>query len=240
MTDLPAPIRREERRQLGPLRRAAARRLKDVQNETATLTTFNDIDVTAIRGLKDRHAQAFERRAGHALGLTGFFVTACAQALGEFPDLNAVVAGDEVVHRSYMDIAVGIDTTAGEITPIIRDADRLDHRAIEALLADYAKRAHDGTLSLADLAGGTFTIRDMGGAGGLISNQLLSPGQSAILCLHRAEERPMAIDGAIVIRTMMYASLSYDHRLIDGAGAVSFLKTVKQRIEDPTRLIIGV
>ena len=231
-------VRREERVRMSKRRATIARRLVEAQSTAAMLTTFNEIDMSAVQALRERHKQAFKERHGFGLGLTSFFVKASIGALREFPRINAEIQGDEMVLKHYYDIGIAVGASEGLVVPVLRDADRLSFAQIEGKVREFAKAVEDGTLSLADLKGGTFTITNGGVFGSLFSTPILNPPQVAILGLHAIKDRPMAIGGQVVIRPVMYTALTYDHRIVDGAEAVQFLVRVKQLVEDPGALLI--
>jgi 2-oxoglutarate dehydrogenase E2 component (dihydrolipoamide succinyltransferase) len=230
--------REEERVRMSKRRATIARRLVEAQSTAAMLTTFNEIDMTAVQALRERHKQAFKERHGFGLGLTSFFVKAAIAALREFPRVNAEIQGDEMVLKHYYDIGIAVGASEGLVVPVLRDADRLSFAQIERQVREFAKAAENGTLSLADLKGGTFTITNGGVFGSLFSTPILNPPQVGILGLHAIKDRPMAVGGQVVIRPAMYAALTYDHRIVDGAEAVQFLVRVKQLVEDPGALLI--
>ena len=232
--------RREERVRMSRMRQTIARRLKESQNTAAILTTFNDVDMTAVIEARTRYKDLFEKKHGIRLGFMGFFVKACALAAKDVPAVNAVIDGEEIVYRDYLDVSVAVSAPKGLVVPVVRGADRLSFAEIEKTIADFGKRAKEGTLTVEDMAGGTFTISNGGVFGSLLSTPILNPGQSGVLGMHRIEERPVAKDGQVVIRPMMYLALSYDHRVVDGREAVTFLVRVKEAIEDPTRLLIDL
>ena len=240
----PAPPRaddeREVRVRMSRLRRRIAERLKEAQNSAAMLTTFNDVDMTAILDLRKRYRDSFEKRHGVRLGFMSFFVKACIEALKEIPAVNAEIDGDDIVYKNYYDIGVAVGTEQGLVVPILRDADGLSFAGIERTIAELGVKARDGNLSMAELTGGTFTVSNGGVYGSMLSTPILNPPQSGILGMHRIEQRPVARDGEVVIRPMMYLALSYDHRIVDGREAVTFLVKVKEGLEDPERLLIGV
>jgi len=231
-------LRQEERVRMSKRRATIAKRLIEAQSTAAMLTTFNEIDMSAVQVLRERHKQAFKERHGIGLGLTSFFVKATVAALREFPRINAEIQGDEMVLKHYYDIGIAVGASEGLVVPVLRDADGLSFAEIEAKVREFAKAAEDGTLSLADLKGGTFTITNGGVFGSLFSTPILNPPQVAILGLHAIKDRPMAVGGQVVIRPAMYAALTYDHRIVDGAEAVQFLVRVKQLVEDPGALLI--
>ena len=219
-------------------RATIARRLVEVQQTAAMLTTFNEVDMSAVMALRERQKQAFKEKYGVGLGVASFFVKAAVAALREFPRLNAEIQGDEMVLKSYYDIGVAVGAAEGLVVPVLRDADRLSFAAIELGIREFAKKANDGTLSIDDLRGGTFTITNGGVFGSLMSTPILNPPQVGILGLHTIKERPVGVNGQIVLRPMMYTALTYDHRIVDGAEAVKFLVRVKDLIEDPGVLLI--
>jgi 2-oxoglutarate dehydrogenase E2 component (dihydrolipoamide succinyltransferase) len=228
---------REERVRMTKLRQTIAQRLKDAQNTAAILTTFNDVDMSAVMKLRREFKDLFEKRHGVKLGFMGFFVKACLQALREIPSVNAEIDGDEIVYKNYYHIGVAVSTDRGLVVPVVREADRMGLAEIEAQISDYGKRARDGKLGIADMQGGTFTITNGGVFGSLLSTPILNAPQSAILGMHRIEERPVVRDGQVVARPMMYLALSYDHR-VDGKEAVAFLVRVKECLEEPQRFIL--
>ena len=229
---------REERVRMTKLRQTIAQRLKDAQNTAAILTTFNDVDMSAVIKLRSEFKELFEKRHGVKLGFMGFFVKACLQALKEIPTVNAEINGDEIVYKNYYHIGVAVSTERGLVVPVVREADRMSLAEIEAQISDYGKRARDGKLGIGDMQGGTFTITNGGVFGSLLSTPILNAPQSAILGMHRIEERPVVRDGQVVARPMMYLALSYDHRIIDGREAVAFLVRVKECLEEPQRFIL--
>ncbi|RYD92324.1 MAG: 2-oxoglutarate dehydrogenase complex dihydrolipoyllysine-residue succinyltransferase, partial [Sphingomonadales bacterium] len=232
--------RKEERVRMTRLRQTIATRLKDAQNTAALLTTFNDVDMTAVMEARAKYKDLFEKKHGVRLGFMGFFVKAAVMALKDIPSVNASIEGDEIVYHDYADISVAVSAPQGLVVPVIRDAQDLTVAGIEKTIGDFGKRAKDGTLKMDEMRGGTFTISNGGVFGSLMSTPIINPPQSAVLGLHRIEERPVVRDGQIVIRPMMYLALSYDHRLIDGREAVTFLVALKNAIEDPTRLLIDL
>jgi 2-oxoglutarate dehydrogenase E2 component (dihydrolipoamide succinyltransferase) len=229
---------REERVRMTKLRQTIAQRLKDAQNTAAILTTFNDVDMSAVMKLRSEFKDLFEKRHGVKLGFMGFFVKACLQALREIPAVNAEIDGDEIVYKNYYHIGVAVGTDRGLVVPVIRETDRMGLAEIEAHITDYGKRARDGKLGIADMQGGTFTITNGGVFGSLLSTPILNAPQSAILGMHRIEERPVVRGGQVVARPMMYLALSYDHRIVDGKEAVAFLVRVKECLEEPQRFIL--
>ncbi len=239
----PPPVgeRREERVRMTRLRKRIAERLKEAQNTAAMLTTFNECDMSAVMALRQRYRDTFEKKHGIRLGFMGFFVKACIEALKTFPAVNAEIDGDEIVYKYYYDIGVAVSTDQGLVVPVVRDADLMSLAEIEKAIADLGRRAREGKLSMEELTGGTFTITNGGVFGSLLSTPILNPPQSGILGMHKIQPRPMVTDsGAIEARLMMYLALSYDHRLIDGRDAVSFLVRVKECIEDPQRLLLEI
>jgi 2-oxoglutarate dehydrogenase E2 component (dihydrolipoamide succinyltransferase) len=232
--------RREERVKMSRLRQTIAKRLKDAQNTAAMLTTFNDVDMSAVMKARGDYKDLFEKKHGIRLGFMSFFVKACALAARDVPSVNASLEGDEIVYRDYLDVSVAVSAPKGLVVPVIRNAQAMSFADIEKTIADYGKRAKDGTLTMDEMTGGTFTISNGGVFGSLLSTPIINPPQSAVLGMHRIEQRPVVIDGQIVARPMMYLALSYDHRIIDGREAVTFLVRVKEAIEDPTRLLIDL
>jgi 2-oxoglutarate dehydrogenase E2 component (dihydrolipoamide succinyltransferase) len=236
----PAGARREERVRLSRRRLTIARRLVEAQRTAAMLTTFNEVDMSAVMALRARRKQAFQERYGASLGIVSFFVKAAVTALREFPQLNAEIQQDEVVLKYYYDIGIAVGAEGGLVVPVLRDADRLSFPEIELAIRDFARRAAEGTLTLEDLRGGTFTITNGGVFGSLLSTPILNPPQVAILGLHKIQDRPVVVNGEIVVRPMMYVALSYDHRLVDGRESVQFLGRIKELVEDPASLLLGV
>ena len=228
---------REERVKMTRLRQTIARRLKDAQNTAAMLTTFNDVDMSAVMALRSQYKDIFEKRHGVKLGFMGLFVKACIQALRDIPAVNAEIDGDDLVYKNYYHIGVAVGTEKGLVVPVVRDADRLSLAEIEQSINAFGKRARDGKLGIEDMQGGTFTISNGGVYGSMMSTPILNAPQSGILGMHRIEERPVVRNGQIVIRPMMYLALSYDHRIVDGKEAVTFLVRVKECLEDPQRFI---
>ncbi len=235
-----ASARGEERVRMTRLRQTVARRLKEAQNTAAMLTTFNDVDMTEVVAARAKYKDLFEKKHGVRLGFMGFFTKAVCMALKDIPAVNGSIEGEEIVYRNYADISVAVSAPNGLVVPVIRDAQTLSIAAIERTIGDFGARAKAGTLTMDDMAGGTFTISNGGVFGSLMSTPIINPPQSGVLGLHRIEDRPVVRDGQIVIRPMMYLALSYDHRLIDGREAVTFLVAVKNAIEDPTRLLIDL
>ncbi len=237
-----APVagRNEERVRMTRLRQTIAKRLKSAQETAALLTTFNDVDMTAVMAAREKYKDVFEKKHGVKLGFMSFFAKASCLALKDIPSVNAQIDGDEIVYHDYIDISVAVSAPNGLVVPVVRDVDKLSFAGIEKAIGDFGKKAREGTLTMADMAGGTFTISNGGVFGGLMSTPIINPPQSAVLGLHRIEDRAVVRNGEIVIRPMMYIALSYDHRLIDGREAVTALKTIKEAIEDPTRLLIDL
>ncbi|MFN5903502.1 MAG: 2-oxoglutarate dehydrogenase complex dihydrolipoyllysine-residue succinyltransferase, partial [Novosphingobium sp.] len=239
-TPAPTGDRGEERVKMTRLRQTVARRLKDAQDTAALLTTFNDCDMSAVIAARNTYKDAFEKKHGVRLGFMGFFAKAACLALKDIPAVNARIEGDEIVYHPYVDMSVAVSAPNGLVVPVVRDVQDMSFAQIEKAIADYGKKAKDGSLTMADMTGGTFTISNGGVFGSLMSTPIINPPQSAVLGLHRIEDRPVVRDGQIVIRPMMYLALSYDHRLIDGREAVTALKIIKEAIEDPTRLLIDL
>jgi 2-oxoglutarate dehydrogenase E2 component (dihydrolipoamide succinyltransferase) len=231
---------RQTRRKLSPLRAKIAQRLVAAQHEAAMLTTFNEVDMSAVMALRAKYQDDFVKRHGLKLGFMSFFAKAAVHALREVPGVNAQLDGDSIVQNHYYDIGMAVSTERGLMVPVVRNCDTLGMADIEKSIADVAKRAREGKITLADLEGGVFTITNGGIFGSMLSTPIINPPQSAILGLHAINERPVAVAGQVVIRPMMYLALSYDHRLVDGREAVTFLVKVKQAIEDPSRLVIGI
>ncbi|MBL8945232.1 MAG: 2-oxoglutarate dehydrogenase complex dihydrolipoyllysine-residue succinyltransferase [Myxococcales bacterium] len=244
----PAPVpvvvrrsgEREERKPMSPLRRRVAERLLDAQNNYAILTTFNEVDMSAVMALRARYKESFEKRHGARLGFMSFFIKAAIEGLQEFPIVNTEVDGDDIVYKNYYDIGVAVGGGKGLVVPIIRDADKLSFAQIEQQIAAYGEKAKANKLTLDELTGGTFTISNGGVYGSMLSTPILNPPQTAIMGLHNIVERPVAIDGKVEIRPIMYVALSYDHRLLDGREAVQFLVRIKQCIEHPERMLLEV
>lgn len=232
--------RKEERVKMTRLRQTIAKRLKEAQNTAAMLTTFNDVDMTAVIEARAKYKDLFEKKHGVRLGFMGFFVKAATMALKDIPSVNASIDGDEIVYHDYADISVAVSSPGGLVVPVIRDAQDLTVAGIEKTIGDFGKRAKDGTLKMDEMKGGTFTISNGGVFGSLMSTPIINPPQSAVLGLHRIEDRPVVVNGQVVVRPMMYLALSYDHRLIDGREAVTFLVALKNAIEDPTRILIDL
>src|SRR5271166_6636003 len=231
---------REERVRMTKLRQTIARRLKDAQNTAAMLTTFNEVDMSEVMALRARYKDAFEKKHGAKLGFMGFFIKACVQALKEIPAVNAEIDGADLVYKNYYHIGIAVGTDKGLIVPVVRDAERLSIAEIEKTISDLGKRARDGQLKLEELQGGTFTITNGGIYGSLMSTPILNAPQSGILGMHKIQERPIAVGGKVEIRPMMYLALSYDHRIVDGREAVTFLVRVKEALEDPARLVLDL
>jgi 2-oxoglutarate dehydrogenase E2 component (dihydrolipoamide succinyltransferase) len=236
----PSPGERQTRKKMTPLRQKIAQRLVAAQHEAAMLTTFNEVDMSGVMALRAKYQDEFVKKNGIKLGFMSFFVKAVVHALKEVPAVNAQIDGDSIVENHYYDIGVAVSTDKGLMVPVIRDCDAMGMAAVEKKIADVATRARDGKITLADLEGGVFTITNGGTFGSLLSTPIINPPQSAILGMHAINERPVAVNGQVVIRPMMYLALSYDHRLVDGKQAVTFLVKVKQALEDPTRLILGI
>lgn len=233
--------RNEERVRMTRLRQTVAKRLKDAQDTAALLTTFNDVDMTAVMETRSKYKELFAKKHGVKLGFMGFFAKAACLALKDVPSVNAQIDGEEIVYHDYVDISVAVSAPNGLVVPVIRNAEAMSFADVENTIGDFGKRAKDGTLTMADMKGGTFTISNGGVFGSLMSTPIINPPQSAVLGLHRIEKRPVVMpDGSIAARPMMYLALSYDHRLIDGREAVTFLVRIKEAIEDPTRLLIDL
>jgi 2-oxoglutarate dehydrogenase E2 component (dihydrolipoamide succinyltransferase) len=237
----PRPLgEREERVRMTRLRQTIARRLKEAQNTAAMLTTFNEVDMSAVMELRSRYKDAFEKRHGVKLGFMGLFVKATIAALKEIPAVNAEIEGADIVYKNHYDIGVAVGTDKGLVVPVVRDADQLSLAGVEKAIADLGKKARDGSLSIEDMQGGTFTISNGGVYGSLMSTPILNAPQSGILGMHKIQDRPVAVNGQVAIRPMMYLALSYDHRIVDGKEAVTFLVRLKDAIEDPERLLLEV
>jgi 2-oxoglutarate dehydrogenase E2 component (dihydrolipoamide succinyltransferase) len=236
----PGNDRKEERVPMSRLRKTIANRLKEAQNTAALLTTFNDVDMSAVIDARSRYKDLFEKKHGIRLGFMGFFVKAVALAIRDVPSVNGRIDGEEIVYHDYLDVSVAVSAPKGLVVPVVRNAQAMSFADVEKTITDYGKRAKDGTLSLEEMQGGTFTISNGGVFGSLLSTPIINPPQSAVLGMHRIEERPVVRDGQVVVRPMMYLALSYDHRLVDGREAVTFLVRVKEAIEDPTRLLIDL
>ena len=239
----PAPAddaAREERVPMTRLRQTIARRLKEAQNTAAMLTTFNEVDMSAVMALRNQYKDLFEKKHGVKLGFMGFFVRACVMALKDVPAVNAEIDGTDLVYKNYYHVGVAVGTERGLVVPVVRDADHLSLAGIEKTITEYGRRARDGHLKIEDMQGGTFTISNGGVYGSLMSTPILNAPQSGILGMHKIQERPMAIGGKIEIRPMMYLALSYDHRIVDGREAVTFLVRVKENLEDPARIVLDL
>jgi 2-oxoglutarate dehydrogenase E2 component (dihydrolipoamide succinyltransferase) len=234
------PGRGQERVKMTRLRQTVAKRLKEAQNNAAILTTFNDVDMSAVIEARTKYKDLFEKKHGVRLGFMGFFVKAACMALKDIPGVNAQIEGDEIVYNDFCDISVAVSAPNGLVVPVIRNAESLSVADIEKTIADFGKRAKDGSLTMADMAGGTFTISNGGVFGSLMSTPIINPPQSGVLGLHRIEDRAVVVNGQVVVRPMMYLALSYDHRMVDGREAVTFLVAIKNAIEDPTRLLIDL
>ena len=232
--------RREERIKMSRLRQTIAKRLKDSQNTAAMLTTYNEVDMTAIINLRQEYKELFEKKHGVRLGFMSFFTKACCQGLKEIPEVNAEIDGDEIIYKNYVNMGIATGTPTGLVVPVIRSVDEMSFSEIEKQIAEKGLRARDGNLSMADMQDGTFTISNGGVYGSLMSSPILNPPQSGILGMHKIQDRPIAENGEIVIRPMMYLALSYDHRIVDGKGAVTFLVRVKEALEDPRRLLMDL
>ena len=239
-TTTPDDGAREERVRMTKLRQTIARRLKDAQNTAAMLTTFNEVDMSEVMALRARYKDAFEKKHAAKLGFMGFFVKACVQALKEIPAVNAELDGADLVYKNYYHVGIAVGTEKGLIVPVVRDADKLSIAEVEKTIAALGKRARDGLLTLEELQGGTFTITNGGIYGSLMSTPILNAPQSGILGMHKIQDRPIAIAGKVEIRPMMYLALSYDHRIVDGREAVTFLVRVKEALEDPARLVLDL
>ncbi|HMO72716.1 MAG TPA: 2-oxoglutarate dehydrogenase complex dihydrolipoyllysine-residue succinyltransferase [Paracoccaceae bacterium] len=231
---------REERVRMTRLRQTIARRLKDAQNTAAMLTTYNEADMSGIMDLRNAYKDAFEKKHGVKMGFMSFFVKACVHALKEVPEVNAEIDGQDVIYKNYVHMGVAVGTPSGLVVPVVRDADRMSFAEIEKKIAELGVRARDGKLSMAEMQGGSFTISNGGVYGSLMSSPILNPPQSGILGMHKIQDRPVVVGGQIVVRPMMYLALSYDHRIVDGKGAVTFLVRVKEALEDPRRLLMDL
>ncbi len=236
----PAGGRNVERVKMTRLRQTIAKRLKSAQENAALLTTFNDVDMTAVMEARAKYKDVFAQKHGIKLGFMSFFAKASVLALKDIPAVNAQIDGDEIVYHDFVDISIAVSAPNGLVVPVVKDCDKLGFAGIEKAIANFGKKAKEGTLTMEDMKGGTFTISNGGVFGGLMSTPIINPPQSAVLGLHRIEDRPVVRNGEIVIRPMMYIALSYDHRIIDGREAVTALKTIKEAIEDPTRLLIDL
>ncbi len=231
---------REERVKMTRLRQTIAKRLKDSQNTAAMLTTYNEVDMTEVMALRNEYKDLFLKKHGVKLGFMSFFTKACVHALKEIPEVNAEIDGTDVVYKNFVNMGIAAGTPTGLVVPVINDADQMSFAAIEKAIAEKGAKARDGKLSMAEMQGGTFTISNGGVYGSLMSSPILNPPQSGILGMHKIQDRPMAINGQVVIRPMMYLALSYDHRIVDGKGAVTFLVRVKEALEDPRRLLMDL
>ena len=231
---------REERVKMTRLRQTIAKRLKDSQNTAAMLTTYNEVDMTEVMSLRNEFKELFEKKHGTKLGFMSFFTKACCHALNEVPEVNAEIDGTDVIYKNYVHMGIAAGTPTGLVVPVIRNADSMSFAEIEKSISEKGKRARDGKLSIDEMQGGTFTISNGGVYGSLMSSPILNPPQSGILGMHKIQDRPMAIYGEVVIRPMMYLALSYDHRIVDGKGAVTFLVRVKEALEDPRRLLMDL
>ncbi|MBX9910460.1 MAG: 2-oxoglutarate dehydrogenase complex dihydrolipoyllysine-residue succinyltransferase [Beijerinckiaceae bacterium] len=236
----PDDASREERVKMTKLRQTIARRLKEAQATAAMLTTFNEVDMSAVMALRNQYKDVFEKKHGVKLGFMGFFVKACVQALKEIPSVNAEIDGTDIVYKNYYHVAVAVGTDKGLVVPVVRDADQLSIAGVEKKIGELGKKARDGALKIEDMQGGTFTISNGGVYGSLMSTPILNAPQSAILGMHKIQERPMVVGGQIVVRPMMYLAVSYDHRIIDGKEAVTFLVRIKEALEDPARLVLDL
>ena len=231
---------REERVKMTRLRQTIAKRLKDSQNTAAMLTTYNEVDMTAVMDLRNEYKDLFLKKHGVKLGFMSFFTKACIHALNEVPEVNAEIDGTDVVYKNHVNMGIAAGTPTGLVVPVLNDADQMSFAGIEKAIAEMGAKARDGKLSMADMSGGTFTISNGGVYGSLMSSPILNPPQSGILGMHKIQDRPMAINSQVVIRPMMYLALSYDHRIVDGKGAVTFLVRVKEALEDPRRLLMDL
>ena len=236
----PDDASREERVRMTKLRQTIARRLKEAQDTAAMLTTFNEVDMTNVMALRKQYKDVFEKKHGAKLGFMSFFVKACVNALKEVPAVNAEIDGQDLIYKNFYDIGVAVGTDKGLVVPVVRESDALSLAGIEKAIADLGRKARDGELTIGDMQGGTFTISNGGIYGSLMSTPILNPPQSGVLGMHRIEQRPVAINGQVVIRPMMYLALSYDHRIVDGKEAVTFLVRVKEALEDPERMLLEV
>jgi 2-oxoglutarate dehydrogenase E2 component (dihydrolipoamide succinyltransferase) len=231
---------REERVRMTRLRATIARRLKDAQNTAAMLTTFNEVDMSAVMGLRAHYRDLFEKKHGTKLGFMGFFVRACVQALKEIPAVNAEIDGADIIYKNYYHIGIAVGTERGLVVPVVRDCDTKSLAEIEKAIADFGRRARDGALTIEEMQGGTFTITNGGIYGSLLSTPILNAPQSGILGMHKIQDRPVVIAGKVEVRPMMYLALSYDHRIVDGREAVTFLVRVKESLEEPARLVLDL
>lgn len=231
---------REERVKMTKLRQTIARRLKEAQSNAAMLTTFNEVDMSGVMALRNQYKDVFEKKHGVKLGFMGFFVKACVQALKEIPAVNAEIDGTDIIYKNYYHIGVAVGTEKGLVVPVVRDADELSIAGVEKKIGEFGRKARDGKLSIEEMQGGTFTISNGGVYGSLMSTPILNAPQSAILGMHKIQERPVVVNGKIEIRPMMYLAVSYDHRIIDGKEAVTFLVRIKEGLEDPARLVLDL
>jgi 2-oxoglutarate dehydrogenase E2 component (dihydrolipoamide succinyltransferase) len=231
---------REERVKMTRLRQTIARRLKDSQNSAAMLTTYNEVDMSAVMDLRSEYKDLFLKKHGVKLGFMSFFTKACCHALREVPEVNAEIDGTDIVYKNFVHMGIAAGTPTGLVVPVIRDVDAMSFAAIEQAISEKGQRARDGKLSMEEMQGGTFTISNGGVYGSLMSSPILNPPQSGILGMHKIQDRPIAVNGQVVIRPMMYLALSYDHRIVDGKGAVTFLVRVKDALEDPRRLLMDL
>jgi 2-oxoglutarate dehydrogenase E2 component (dihydrolipoamide succinyltransferase) len=236
----PGPSGGEERVKMSRLRLTIARRLKEAQNTAAMLTTFNEVDMSAVMALRNEFKEMFEKKHGVKLGFMSFFAKAVIQALKDVPSVNAEIDGEDLVYKNYYHLGIAVGTEKGLVVPVVRDADRMSFATIEKTVADYGKKARDGQLQISDMQGGTFTISNGGVYGSLMSTPILNAPQSGILGMHKIQDRPVAMDGQVVIRPMMYLALSYDHRIVDGKEAVTFLVRIKETLEDPQRALLDL
>jgi 2-oxoglutarate dehydrogenase E2 component (dihydrolipoamide succinyltransferase) len=236
----PDDAAREERVRMSKLRQTIARRLKESQNTAAMLTTFNEVDMTEVMALRAKYKDVFEKKHGVKLGFMGFFVKACVQALKELPGVNGEIDGTDLVYKNYYHVGIAVGTDKGLVVPVVRDADMLSIAGVEKTIADFGRRAREGQLKIEEMQGGTFTITNGGIYGSLMSTPILNAPQSGILGMHKIQERPMVVGGQVVVRPMMYLALSYDHRIVDGKEAVTFLVRVKESLEDPARLVMDL
>jgi 2-oxoglutarate dehydrogenase E2 component (dihydrolipoamide succinyltransferase) len=237
---LPPEARPEKRVPMTRLRARIAERLVEAQRSAAMLTTFNEVNMSAVSELRERYRERFEKQYGVRLGFMSFFVKACIEALRRFPEVNASIDGNDIVYHGFYDIGIAVSSPRGLVVPILHDADQMDMATIEARIREFGQKAKDGKLTLEEITGGTFSITNGGVFGSLLSTPILNPPQSAILGMHKIEERPVAEDGLVVVRPMMYLALSYDHRIVDGREAVQFLVTIKDVLEDPARILMGI
>jgi 2-oxoglutarate dehydrogenase E2 component (dihydrolipoamide succinyltransferase) len=236
--DEAADVQEEEIVPMSPMRQTIARRLIEAQQNAALLTTFNEVDMTAIMSLRKQHQESFEKRYGIKLGFMSFFAKAAVDALKQFPAINAEIRGTNIVYKNHYDIGIAVSTERGLVVPIIRNVERLSFAEVEQKITDFAQRARAGKIGIQELQGGTFTITNGGIFGSLLSTPIVNPPQSGVLGMHAIQDRPVARDGQVVIRPMMYIALTYDHRVVDGREAVTFLKRIKETVEDPTRMLI--